>query len=682
MFRDDKKDEAALALWRQFAEKYSALEKQLCSKIDHPLITEPLEEGQLAALKNALTLGDWTSPVFQETLLPQYALSLHLAGTITFHQFCTVMERWQTFKDFPPLHTYKLLDEAGEFTEAAKNIWLPAQNKGRILKPLDKEQQENLKVLISTLPASEQIFYTTEVGKLQDEKEDSLGNTLLRLDLVQKEKEKEGTSYLIHASAGVFDALNLVRFGIDEYVRPLHRLGAQTVDDIEAGVRAGVRMTALNFPDTVPYGDIHGYDDVTDFEATMHDKYHGLVMSAMPKRIVAAILHVVDVLREETKLKWSKEMWILIDAELTYPLASFKHKKMVGQSNEEMTKLFCTTLKAGNSSAFQVTQYGALIMGGKPTDLFILLLLDMYANPDQWAKYHIEPRFLSERFKDYYEGEMSEIYSLIKDDPLPIQVLKCQLCYYINDETHTRKQNIMRRFKEIAAIIDANQTTILNKLVFKKTLKLASDLVSVSALPGPAEGGLESLPGKSKTTFVLTDNEFFYVNKLTGRCLPITVDAEQREKLNQLLGEGVSNRNLTLEEKNEITIITGFKQPDEKDTHLVSMTYSGKKEMKAILNAILCDDYAARYPSHREKARKKYATAIIEFRDSKTAADEYAAPYAFKESDTQSIDTLYYKPTISNDAVWEKSQAARELTINASPTSDEILEKKVQGLGN
>lgn len=633
----------ARELWARFFDKYADLEAQLCVKINHPLLPDNLSSNGVLALESALLNGNWDNEVFQETDLPYYALFLHQQKKITFHQFATVMERWQTFKDYSHIKTFKILDEKGEFTEEAQTILIPQLNKHKFLKEMSASQVQELKELIATLPLSEQIFYTTVSGKF-DSEGISLGHTLLKFEtLIQYNKQ------LLHVGAGVFDAIGLVRFGINDYVRPVHRLGPQGVDDIEAGVRAGARMAALNFPDTTPYGDIHGYDDVTDLEATMHDKYHAYVMSAIPKPILHALWYMVDRIREETGSKWSKEIWTLIDCEFNFSYGDHKRNKTSPLSNEEMTKLFCTLIKVGNNDIAQSGQYASLFVGRQPAPLFILLLLDMYKHPENWKEHQIEAAFLADKFKEYYQGEIASIYSKIKDSLLLIQVLKCQLFYYLNDEMTGGYKPIFieRHFNELCDVIDNNKDAILRKLEFKQIMKPASDFVISHVIPNA--DNIDTLSGESRSAYVLVENKLFYVDKRKKTCEPIDVSETITGSLIEVLNVDGAVKKLTVADKKKIEELTGFSQPEEKREHCFDLNYGGKRLIESILADVMYDDYATRFPAHREKARRKYVYAITQLHFSPQEAGEYAAPFAQPKEVTVRGSSIFDNQSTSND---------------------------------
>lgn len=461
----DKKQ--AKKLWELFFEKYKNLEENACTTLPPNFQETPFLSDLSQSLEEAIDRVDLNNDIFSTPALPYHLRFLYESNKISFQQFCTLMERQQTFTDFPHINTFRIL-ENGEFTPEAKKFFLPTLNKSSCLKPLDENQLEELKTLISALPRSERIFYTTKAGKLENEEEDSLGNTLLSTgtNVLIKEENR-----LIHVSVGVFDAIGLIRFGLEEYIRPIHQFGKQNINAIEEGIRQYARKTALNHPDAVAYDNIHDFENVTPLEATIHDKFHAIVMSAMPKSLLHVIWHLIDVARNVIGHQWSKEIWTLIDCELLYCLSSHKNLK-TPLSNEKMTQVLCESLKMGNNTFMQMGQYSSLIMRREITPSFIAIILDLYQNPDKWLALQIEPQYLIGKFKEYY-AVIGEIYSLIKNDDPKIQLLKCQIYFCLLEDAKCRDP--LTNIKKLAKIIDENQDGILKNLTLMKVKKKDDD---------------------------------------------------------------------------------------------------------------------------------------------------------------------------------------------------------------
>ncbi len=450
----------AQAVWELFSGRYAQLETEITSKMPSELMV-PVDPGKSQILKQALEQGNWELINFNDETMPQIALSLYQTQQITYHQLCTLLERRQTLNNFQLLNTYPILDENNEFTVEARQILLPALNQSRHLKELTKEQELELKELVATLPLSERFFYTTSIGKFKDNEEESLGNGMIANDicalLINQDSEQ-----MIHTSTGLFDAHGLVRFGLDEYIRPLYRFGTQDINDIESGVRQYARLAALCYPNTKAFDEhIHDYDNVTPLEATSHDRYHAFLMSAVPKPILHAFWRIVDVVRSNTKNKWSKEIWTFIDCEMLHCIATHTLRKSTKMSDQEMTELFCHSIIKGSGV---ITKYSFLLYKNEITPVFITLILDMYRNPHIWAEYSINPKYFTAKFKEFY-ATIGEIYSHIKDDDYNIQLFKCQL-YFAHLDLHGKTEP--KLFTNLLDIINKNRANVSSQLTLQK----------------------------------------------------------------------------------------------------------------------------------------------------------------------------------------------------------------------
>lgn len=465
MFSQSVTTGSAIELWRLFSQKYEALEQTIASKVLH-VLTVPVDLETRSQLKEVLAKGDWNHSIFSHENTPYAALSLYQAQEITYHQLCTLLERRQILEDFPLINTYPILDENNEFTQEARQFLLAALYQSNQLKNLTSEQEYQLKKLVAALPLSERYFYTTSIGKFNDKDDNSLGKSIIESGDVCALIKDTCAQQLVHTSTGFFDAFGLTKFGLNEYTRPLYQLGVQGIDDIEKGVKSFVRFAALNFPGTASYkGNIHNYDKLTFLEVTAHDKYHAMLMSAVPKPIVHAFWHIIDVLRNTTGNKWSKEIWTFVDCEIIFCISHYMSRSLNKLSDKEMTDLFCNGIRLANGEISE--KYCSLVLKNEITPAFISIILDMHKHPEIWAEYQINPLYFTDKFREYYDT-LGEIYSFIKDDDSSLQVFKCQLYF-----THKffDNENVIN-FNELLDVMNQNKETFWNQVALKKvTLK-------------------------------------------------------------------------------------------------------------------------------------------------------------------------------------------------------------------
>lgn len=461
----DKKLAIAKVTWQKFHARYAMEESRIFEKEKDVIAKETTPEDTMHTLSMALSQGDWSHSVFFSPYLPACARTLYQSGNISFHQLCTLLERRQTFSHFPHKRTFRILDDANEFTEEAIQYLFPFLLSHKYLRSLNPDELQNLKNLITELPLSEQIIYTTEQGVLANSDEDTLGQSLISMGTIISDKSP---GHLVHLSTGVFDAIGLVRFGLDDYVRPIHRLCSQGIDDIDDGVRKYARLTALSYPGTTAYGNIHGFQSVTPFEATSHDKYHSMVMSSIPNPIKQAIRRLIDLARVHGGHKWSKEIWTWVDCELVYCISHHKEISQTPRNARYNTELFCKALMTGNNTFIQVGKYSSLMIQNHATPALIFMLIDMIKNRKAWAQLDINPDYLTHDFKYYYEL-IQQIYDTIRHDPPLIQALKCQTFFTLSSDDAIT--NPLDRFAVEAGNINSAQELILANLQLKKLKK-------------------------------------------------------------------------------------------------------------------------------------------------------------------------------------------------------------------
>lgn len=93
------------------------------------------------------------------------------------------------------------------------------------------------------------------------------------------------------------------------------RVGALTIDDIEAGVIKNQRYATFSYPGVPDPQDFHGVKAPVFF-ITLHDELHRRAMSAIPPRQLETYLSIVNLVRTATGIRWSKEIWNAIDLEI------------------------------------------------------------------------------------------------------------------------------------------------------------------------------------------------------------------------------------------------------------------------------------------------------------------------------------------------------------------------------
>lgn len=437
---------------------------------DNRQAKKSLNQEKLTILQQALTDGKWNHPIFKDSKIAQLSLTLCQSNKISHQQLYTLLERIQTEKDFKLKQNYCIFS-GDDFSKEAKEILIPAllgySYFDAIKSPTLFKFLTSFRYLVSQLPLSEQYFYTTELGPYAVQGKDYLGQALDSFGVIQFNPTKE---FLVHTSFGMGDAIGLITYGIDEYIRPQPRLGDQMWNDIEEGVRQFVRPTAIAFPNTVVSGKIHGYENVFDLEKTRHDYAHGKIQSTIPNNMISALHRFVDVCRHTVAIQNSKEIWTWIDCDFTYYYFNF-HNGEFPSSVQETSKQFCQFLLLGAYTLPGLSQGGYVIVRSPElvsniTTLGIAIFLDMLKHKEAWLKLNLDPEHFISPFSTFYQTMKKHYESNLDffqkhDDKTNLFVFDAFFKGQLEDD----------QFHQLLTWVDENQTTLAEDIQFKKFKK-------------------------------------------------------------------------------------------------------------------------------------------------------------------------------------------------------------------
>ncbi len=376
----------------------------------------------------ALNLGDWNANIMQHSKLPQIAMALFAASKITRQSFSSIVEREQITDVFGQCHAYPLLSESNQFSSEAKQYFLPAITNLSCLPNLTPLQFYYFRNLAAALPKSEQFFFFADelletsyvwlnLTNLDSRySQHTLSNAAVPqyvIDEVSTTESKRTTTAMLTApdnvvymSAGVRDALCIVRFGLAAYSPMILRLGNLSIADIEQGVRKGVRFATVQYPGVLSRRNLHGAKNCVPLDITLHDFYHSQANSSIPLYLRSALLYIVDLFREQTGFNWSTLLWKLIDRD-SYLFMTLKKKTLIGVSKAE---LFCRYFTAPfgeyDAKHKQWRIMSLLTMGHQYdenqlcSDMILLIAIDMVRNEHRWLQFGIKPAELVGTFRD------------------------------------------------------------------------------------------------------------------------------------------------------------------------------------------------------------------------------------------------------------------------------------------
>ncbi|AUH73067.1 hypothetical protein [Legionella sainthelensi] len=429
-------------------------------------LSKSLESVKIKQLELALIDGDWSNPIFKTNELEKVLLACMVKGSITFQQFTTVLERQQYQQDFGDFATFQLLDHNNQFTEYTQKVFLPSLEaaEGR---PLNAEELEKFRLLIATLPKSEQICFPIHVADHPETHGNSLFLQITSLGSIWANKAKRGS--IIATSVGVEEALSLSKYGLDQYVRPIHRLNRLTPREIEEGVRHDIRPTAITLKEQAPFKNIHDFELPSRAATTQHDKYHSNTMSKLPVPYRKSFIYMIDIIREQLEdmhqhenasrkqklpTMMTSEIWQLVDAEVkSKPQSVDCFNSGINRSTQEFCRLITKPQEAG------LLNHGFIDKENKVTPVGVIIFVDMIRNREVWNdSFNVDMRYLSGY--DTLKSGFMQVHNLSLIDnrfmssSLLEQTLKVQLLQQYDPEV--LKQNYISICKNINQYIGTN----------------------------------------------------------------------------------------------------------------------------------------------------------------------------------------------------------------------------------
>ena len=322
----------------------------------------------------------------------QLAITLYIRQQITRHQFYTLLMRsvintediynekmQKCIKLVKSLHkTYAILDEKGEFTKEANNILLPklkAMKDDVIGTYLKEESLPFFKLLIASLPLSEQVFFTSYKDNC------SLYQQLYQQGAIWQDTI-DSKQVDLHLSAGVQDAFGITVYG-EDFCPSRLLIGEIDVRTLKNAIIENLRPASIFIKGSRFYVQVHGDYWATRWVVTRHDYYHLLRMSSLGRSLNALYNQFIKAIIACTGIEMSREIWDLTDRD---------HFSVSTLTISNLTARFCKILfntdnshLAYGSHVFTPNEESNSLVGKYVIDLTgIILILHMLENPDEW----------------------------------------------------------------------------------------------------------------------------------------------------------------------------------------------------------------------------------------------------------------------------------------------------------
>lgn len=246
--------------------------------------------------------------------------------------------------------------------------------------------------MLKEQPISEQCFFSfTDDKKGEDEKISGLVSFAesIRIikDISKNDSKNENTRTIISLSTGARDALTQTRYGDHaKFIFP--SLGKFTIDKIEKGIRKRGRYSAVDCPTVENQKQFHGVASKF-FYLSLHDELHRQLISSIPNPAYEMLLYAIDLVREKTGIKWSKEIWECIDMEVD-DFIDVVSDCRDSKSTERLTRNFIMLISANIATEKRLS---GLFSPSPFIETIWLLIIDMVVHPDIWSDNGIKREF-------------------------------------------------------------------------------------------------------------------------------------------------------------------------------------------------------------------------------------------------------------------------------------------------
>lgn len=154
--------------------------------------------------------------------------------------------------------------------------------------------------------------------------------------------------------------------------------GKLSIDDIERSMMNNERPISVAYPGIVNSEQFHEIN-ASQYYLTLHDLLHFITISSIPMEIYQGILHAINLVRKNTGIKWSKEIWDSLDMDLSLFLYdAIAHQ---GFHKENLRSYF---LRAIDGTVSTEGRPFGLFSSTALNDTMWLFIIDVLFNGPQW----------------------------------------------------------------------------------------------------------------------------------------------------------------------------------------------------------------------------------------------------------------------------------------------------------
>lgn len=366
---------------------------------------------------------------------------------LTSDQVITLLDWRAMMLEFAEVKIVPLLDSFGQLTEDAIRFFT--------FNNIDNKELDQLTTSIKLLPQSEQCFFSltdnTDLDSTSNLRTLAEGLKLIHSIVTPIGRSNQGGHRpqisdgielppdgivnsqplvtFITLTAGIRTILTQRLFGLDaKSIYP--RLGEMGIDDIDRSMRSKGRYIELDFPGIKKTGSFHNIK-AKSFYLSLHDELHRQLTSSIPNPCYEALFSAIDVVREKTGIRWSKEIWNATDCEVSEFLFLDKAQRN-NKSIESVSNQFKRLIDASILSEKRLV---GLFSDNPLLETNWILMIDMFFRKDFWLTKGIDP---NEFEQSSAHGEIYDFIvrneSLINDKQSPAEQVFIMMNLYLSEK--------------------------------------------------------------------------------------------------------------------------------------------------------------------------------------------------------------------------------------------------------
>lgn len=271
---------------------------------------------------------------------------------------------------------------------------------------------------------------------------------------VEEAEGSEESEQFLTATIGSVSVKNAITTAIyGEHAKQYYpRLGKFTIDMMGDSIENYGRYVSVDYPDVATAKSFHKIKSSPTY-VTLHDEVHRRLTSTIPNPVYAAFLDAINLAREKTGMKWSKEIWDAMDMEVGEFLNSeIVYENYNANDIKQNTEYFARLL---NANVYTENRPAALFTAFAYVDTTWLLMIDIALQSGKWRKKGIDLSTLpiTNPYRLFYEFVLTNKDKIVNTSSAEqVAIIKSEwfgIPYKQGNEIAFKKEQIGTRYIQV-----------------------------------------------------------------------------------------------------------------------------------------------------------------------------------------------------------------------------------------